>query len=105
MKKHYSLRAARFCLSIICFGAVAAGLSMNAHAQIIVDGSLDAGYGGALAVQTINTGFGDSTVGDGTSTGGIRTTVSPGDAQARYMQSRTWSAPLATKTWSGSTPW
>jgi hypothetical protein len=35
-----------------------------------VDGSLDTGYGSPLAVQTINTGFGDSTIGDGSSAGG-----------------------------------
>jgi hypothetical protein len=56
--------------SILFAGAIAAGLSLNARAQITVDGTLDPAYGSALAVQTINTGFGDSTVGDGTSSGG-----------------------------------
>jgi hypothetical protein len=36
------------------------GLSRTASAVITVDGSLDVGYGGPLAVQTVNTGFGDS---------------------------------------------
>ncbi len=55
-----------FCSTAAC----ALALASSAHAQIVVDGSLDASYGSALAVQTINTGFGDSTVGDGTSAGG-----------------------------------
>ena len=70
MKMQNSLLASRNYQSIFCAGAVAAGLSLNAGAQINVDGSLDAGYGGPLALQTVNTGFGDSTVGDGTSAGG-----------------------------------
>jgi len=42
-----------------------------ANAQITGNlGTTSANYGSALAVQTINTGFGDSTIGDGTSTGG-----------------------------------
>src|SRR5208282_6743267 len=47
-----------------------ASLIPAAKGQIVVNGTLDAGYGSPLAVQTINTGFGDSTVGDGTSSGG-----------------------------------
>ena len=31
-----------------------------ARAQIVVDGTRDAGYGSALAVQTVETGFGDA---------------------------------------------
>lgn len=42
---------------------------MYTHAQT-VDGTLEAVYGSPLATQTIDTGFGDSTVGDGTSAGG-----------------------------------
>jgi hypothetical protein len=45
-------------------------MAMAATAQINMNGTLGAGYGSPLAVQTINTGFGDSTVGDGTSAGG-----------------------------------
>jgi hypothetical protein len=41
-------------------------LAGSAQAAITVDGSLDAGYGTPLAVQTINTGFGNATGGDGT---------------------------------------
>jgi hypothetical protein len=36
----------------------------SARAQIAVDGNLDAAYGAPLAVQTVNTGFGNSTGGD-----------------------------------------
>lgn len=52
--------------------AAAASVAMgrSALAAVVVDGNLDADYGSALATQTINTGFGDSTVGDGTSAGG-----------------------------------
>ena len=50
--------------------AFVAGLAATAQAAINVDGTLDADYGAALATQTVNTGFGDSTVGDGTSAGG-----------------------------------
>jgi hypothetical protein len=51
-------------------GIAISSLALPAGAAINIDGSLDAGYGSALAVQTVNTGFGDSTVGDGTSNGG-----------------------------------
>ena len=50
--------------------AFVAGLAATAQAAINVDGTLDADYGAALATQTVNTGCGDSTVGDGTSAGG-----------------------------------
>lgn len=40
-----------------------------ALATILVDGSLDAGYGGALAVQTVQTQFGDSSSPTGTNPG------------------------------------
>jgi hypothetical protein len=52
--------------------AAASALAMGASARatITVDGTLDADYGSALATQTVNTGFGDSTIGDGTSGGG-----------------------------------
>ena len=49
---------------------IISGVAMYAHAQYL-NGTLDSGfYGTPLATQTINTGFGDSTVGDGTSAGG-----------------------------------
>jgi hypothetical protein len=51
-------------------GIAISTLALPAGAQITVDGTLDPAYGSALAVQTVNTGFGDSTVGDGTSNGG-----------------------------------
>src|SRR5215207_2793793 len=40
------------------------------RADITLDGVLDLDYGAALALQTNNTGFGNSTSGDGSSSGG-----------------------------------
>jgi autotransporter-associated beta strand protein len=55
----------------LCLGGIAlVGAARQANAQIVVDGTVDSGYGSALATQTVNTGFGDSTVGNGTSAGG-----------------------------------
>ena len=52
-------------------GVVVLGLSAVGHAQITGNlGTTSVTYGGPLTTQTINTGFGDSTVGDGTSNGG-----------------------------------
>ena len=52
-------------------GVVVLGLGGVGHAQITGNlGTTSVSYGPALATQTINTGFGDSTIGDGTSTGG-----------------------------------
>ena len=49
---------------------IVSGLAMYAHAQYL-NGTLDSAfYGSPLAIQTINTGYGNSTVGDGTSAGG-----------------------------------
>jgi hypothetical protein len=43
------------------FGILAVGLwTLSASAAITVDGSRDASYGGPLAVQTVETGFGDN---------------------------------------------
>jgi len=59
--------------SIQLYSTVAAAafiLSASQARAIVVDGTLDAGYGSALAIQGNPTGFGDSTVGDGTSAGG-----------------------------------
>jgi len=53
-------QSSSFYLSTLCAGAVAVGLSLNASAQNL-DGTLSAFYGSPLAVQTINTGFGNST--------------------------------------------
>jgi hypothetical protein len=83
MKIHDSSRSYRL---ILCAAAVATGLfSLNASAQIYMDGTLGAGYGSALAVQTINTGFGDSTVGDGTSAGGSELDAAYGTIQGGYL--------------------
>jgi hypothetical protein len=48
------------------------GSAIAAQAGVVVDGSNSGaeGYGAPLATQTVNTGFGNSTVGDGTSGGG-----------------------------------
>jgi autotransporter-associated beta strand protein len=68
MKKQIMRRAFFTAVGVGTFGLIS-----QATAQISVNGSL-AGktsfYGAPLAVQTIETGFGDSTVGDGTSSGG-----------------------------------
>src|ERR1035438_9837325 len=52
--------------------AIIGGLAASACAQVIVDGNLNGseGYGSPLATQTINTGFGDSTSSNGSSSGG-----------------------------------
>jgi hypothetical protein len=39
---------------------IVAAIAAPASAQIVVDGTKDAGYGAALAVQTVETGFGDA---------------------------------------------
>jgi glycosidase len=48
------------------------GLAASASAQVSVDGILNGleGYGSPLATQTINTGFGDNTSSNGSSSGG-----------------------------------
>jgi len=47
------------------------GIAGAAHASVTTDGTLNGSEGYSLgATQTINSGFGDSTVGDGTSNGG-----------------------------------
>jgi hypothetical protein len=51
-------------------GVAVFSTASTARAAIIIDGSLDSGYGSPLSTQTINTSFGDSTIGDGTSAGG-----------------------------------
>ncbi|MDZ4755588.1 MAG: hypothetical protein SGJ11_13960 [Phycisphaerae bacterium] len=53
MKRRFSLAAA----------AAFAGAAALVHADIVVDGSLDAEYGAALAVQNVMTQFGDSNLG------------------------------------------
>ncbi|MEM8864733.1 MAG: hypothetical protein AAGF31_04225 [Planctomycetota bacterium] len=54
-------------LMIFCSMAVLAGV---ANAQPIVDGTRDAAYGPALALQTVQTGFGDASQADGLGSGG-----------------------------------
>ena len=51
-------------------GIALTGLSAKTRAAINVDGSLDAAYGAPLSTQTVNSGFGDSTSGNGTSSSG-----------------------------------
>jgi len=55
---------------LLVAGGLSTAATLTARAQITVDGTLDGAYGSPLAVQTVNTGFGNSTVGDGTSGGG-----------------------------------
>jgi hypothetical protein len=50
--------------SLIVAAALSAACSSVSLAQIVVDGSRDAGYGTPLAVQTTGTQFGDSVAGD-----------------------------------------
>jgi hypothetical protein len=51
--------------------SLVAGMAISARASVTGNlGTTTVSYGGPLATQTINTGFGDSTVGDGTSGGG-----------------------------------
>jgi autotransporter-associated beta strand protein len=66
MRKRSRIRNLSFCLG----GFAVAGLTQHAFSQITVNGSYKSAYGSALATQTINSGFGYSTVGDGTSGGG-----------------------------------
>ncbi|MGD0461560.1 MAG: autotransporter-associated beta strand repeat-containing protein [Tepidisphaeraceae bacterium] len=67
MRKRSRIRNLSLCLG----GFALAGAARHANAQFAVSGTLTpANYGSALATQTVNTGFGDSTVGDGTSAGG-----------------------------------
>src|SRR2546425_8160551 len=46
-------RTAAICLLLLAF-------SISARAVINVDGTLDAGYGAPISVQTVQTGFGDA---------------------------------------------
>jgi hypothetical protein len=54
---------------LLLAGLASVALCVAVNAQTI-DGTLDASYGSALSVQGNPTGFGDSTIGDGTSAGG-----------------------------------
>lgn len=65
MKSSHVLRV----LSAACMLGLG-GKAAFAQTAAVVDGTLDAAYGAPISTQTINTGFGDSTVGDGTSGGG-----------------------------------
>jgi autotransporter-associated beta strand protein len=49
-------------LAVLLGACAVVGLGQSqAHAQILVDGTLDAAYGAPLATQTINTSYGDNT--------------------------------------------
>jgi hypothetical protein len=54
----------------VCIATVVASLTAPAWASITVDGTRDAAYGPALAVQTIQTGFGNQTNPSGLGSGG-----------------------------------
>jgi len=55
-------------LTGLSIATLATGL-VSVQAQNL-NGTLSGFYGSPLAIQTVNTGFGDSTIGDGSSTGG-----------------------------------
>jgi len=63
-------RSALHTAAIVGATAASSLLFAGAARAITVDGTLDSGYGSPLTTQTINTGFGDATVGDGNSGGG-----------------------------------
>jgi hypothetical protein len=69
----------------IIFSSVIVVGGLKAGAQITVDGTLDPAYGSPLATQTINTGFGDSTIGDGTSAGGSELDAAYAKVQGGYL--------------------
>src|SRR5664280_947575 len=75
----------RSIISGISGAAMVFVLSASQVLAITIDGSLDGGYGSALSVQTINTGFGDSTVGDGSSAGGSELDAAYGRMQDGYL--------------------
>ena len=54
----------------ISAGVALSGMASRARAMTLTGTLNSSFYGAPLAVQTINTGFGDSTAGDGTSSGG-----------------------------------
>ncbi len=60
----------------------------SASAQIVVDGTKDAGYGAALAVQTVDTGFGDNfselDAGYATINGGTLNLMLTGNVEANF---------------------
>jgi PEP-CTERM motif len=58
--KLFSYHPTNFTRLLFCSSVISMGLALQTCAQITVDGTLDAGYGGPLTTQTINTGFGDS---------------------------------------------
>ena len=57
--KNKSMLSGHLNLQRLLIGAAAGTLALQARA-ITVDGTLDAGYGSALAVQSVNTQFGDT---------------------------------------------
>jgi autotransporter-associated beta strand protein len=78
MRKRSRIRNLSLCLG----GFAVAGIAQRTQAQsITVDGTLDAGYGSAISTQTIQTGFGDSTSGDGNSTQGSELDAAYGTIQ------------------------
>ncbi len=60
----------RLLKNVFTAAGLAGAATLAVQAQITVDGTRDAAYGAPLATQTVNTGFGDSTAGDGTSASG-----------------------------------
>jgi autotransporter-associated beta strand protein len=68
-------------------GIAAASLTQTAYAAApVLDGTLDSPiYGTSLATQTVNTGFGDSTAGDGSSSGGSELDAAYGTVQGTNL--------------------
>ncbi|MGD0461567.1 MAG: PEP-CTERM sorting domain-containing protein [Tepidisphaeraceae bacterium] len=58
--------------SFVAGTCLVVGSAIAARAGVVVNGTISPteGYGGPIVTQTINTGFGDSTIGDGSSGGG-----------------------------------
>jgi hypothetical protein len=75
--------------AILCVGAIVASAALvtSVSAQVVTGslGTTPQSYGSALALQSINTGFGDSTVGDGTSAGGSELDAAYGQISGGYL--------------------
>ena len=84
--------AARRAIVSHCAVAAAALLTSSTSFAVTVDGTLDSDYGTPRIIQAINTGFGDSTVGDGTSAGGS-------ELDAGYGLIQNGSLPLSIVEW------
>src|SRR5947209_12619196 len=81
-----TVRKTRSKLIAACTGGVVlTGFAVHARGTVAIDGTRDADYGTAIVTQTNNTGFGDSTVGDGTSSGGSELDAAYGVVQGSNL--------------------